>query len=44
MDEDDDALLDADEGDLEGVELDDDWGLEGGDEGEDLEDDDADLV
>ena len=47
VDDDDDALLDADEGDVEGVELDDDWGLEGGEEGEgeeDLEDDDADLV
>ncbi len=36
----DDALLDAEEGDDDGAELDDDWGLEGADE----DDDDDDLV
>lgn len=37
--DDDDALLDAEEGDDDGAELDDDWGLEGGEEEDDDEDD-----
>ena len=50
MDEDDALLEDAEEGE-EGVELDDDWGLEGGEEGggeeellDDDDEDEADLV